>query len=203
MSKNEKKKHYHVQCTFYYSLITTYSYPCFKGYIIFNTALFTCCCVFFGKHIHKNQDLWPLPFLTLLLTPPNGAIAHCISQDSVSLIVFLKTVYHSLYFSRQSWLTLAQGNCAHMLQCSQVMQSAILQHLNIPWNTSLYGSRKTVSSIKLVGVSKPLVCFLSRIRFSWWLSYSRSSVLQLYCEANGKHFIFLTKCGTAELQGLA
>ena len=78
------------------------------------------------------------------------------------------------------------------------MQVQFLHSLNISWNTFLYGSGKTVSPIKLFGVSKPLVCFLSRIRLSWGISYCSSSVLQLYCEANGNTTSFSQNVG---LQG--
>lgn len=58
--KNKTKRHNHgQQYTFYYSLLTTYSYHYYViilsllGYILFSTALFAFFCVFWQSNINK------------------------------------------------------------------------------------------------------------------------------------------------------
>lgn len=173
--KNQTKKPYHGQCALYYGLLTTSSYPCFIRLQCFQYSFIRLLLCLLANISTKWSRFMALALFDSTLNTPK--LLNCSSD-----IVFLKTALINLSTEKRSRV--------HMLQCWQVW--AILQSLN----TSLYGSRKTVSSIKLFGVSRPLICFLSRIRLSWGISYSRSSVLQLYCEANGNTIL------TAGIQSL-
>lgn len=91
-----------------------------------------------------------------------------------------------------------------LLKCSSVMVhlKAVLINFSIEKLHSrdavLTGNASAILhslNMKLFGVSWLLFHFLSRMHLSWGISYCRSSVLQLYCEANGNTTSFSQNVG--------